>query len=67
MQKLTLNIQGMTCSHCERAVKNAVASLTGVKSIEVNLKNNNATIEFDESIVTLPQIKKAISEEGYQA
>ncbi|MBK5245446.1 MAG: heavy-metal-associated domain-containing protein, partial [Eubacteriaceae bacterium] len=37
MEKLTLNVEGMSCSHCEKAVKNAVGALDGVASVDVDL------------------------------
>ena len=66
MQNLILNVEGMSCSHCENRVKNAVSSLNGVNSVNVDLTNKKVSIELDASIVTEKQIKDAIEEQGYQ-
>lgn len=34
----TLNVEGMSCSHCENAVKKSVGALNGVKNVSVDLK-----------------------------
>ncbi|HEY5664764.1 MAG TPA: cation transporter [Ilumatobacter sp.] len=34
---ITLNVPGMTCGHCEAAVKAEVGALAGVASVEVDL------------------------------
>ena len=65
MQNLELNVEGMSCSHCENRVKNAVSSLNGVNSVNVDLTNKKVSIELDASIVTEKQIKDAIEEQGY--
>lgn len=66
MQNLILNVEGMSCSHCENRVKNAVSSLNGVNSVNVDLANKKVSIELDASTVTEKQIKDAIEEQGYQ-
>ena len=37
MTALTFHVPGMTCGHCESAVKTEVGKLTGVDSIDVDL------------------------------
>jgi copper chaperone len=60
-----LNIEGMSCAHCVKAVKSGVEKLPGVKSVEVSLENKKATVTVDPTLVGLPAIKAAIEEEGY--
>ena len=36
MQKVTFDIQGMTCSSCQAHVEKAVAKIEGVKQVNVN-------------------------------
>ncbi|HEY5555984.1 cation transporter [Acetobacterium sp.] len=36
-KKIILNVEGMSCAHCEKAVKNAVGELDGVESVTVDL------------------------------
>lgn len=65
MAKITLNVEGMSCSHCVNAVKNAAMALDGVSEVEVDLEGKTATVEYRPAEVTLDRIKEAIEEEGY--
>ncbi|MCL1935355.1 MAG: cation transporter [Defluviitaleaceae bacterium] len=64
MEKLALNVKGMTCSHCETAVKNAMEDLN-VNVIQVSSEKELLEIEFDPSKVTLEQIKNEITDMDY--
>lgn len=66
MQKLMLNVEGMSCSHCENRVKNAVDALGGVSSVVVSLSEKTVSVEIDPSAVTEKQVKAAIEEQGYE-
>jgi copper chaperone len=66
METVKLNVEGMSCSHCEKAVKNAVGALSGVKSVAVSLKDKTVTVEHDPNKATLEQIRHEIEEQGYE-
>lgn len=61
----TLNVEGMSCSHCENSVKKAVGALNGVGSVAVDLKGKKVTVEFDPEKVNVDAIKDAIEDQGY--
>ncbi len=61
----TLNVQGMSCQHCVRAVKTSVSALDGVGSVDVSLEKNLVTVGFDPSKATVAAITAAIEGEGY--
>ena len=65
MIRKILNVEGMSCDHCKMAVTKAVSSLEGVGSVEVSLENNTASVEFEESKLSLETIKQAIQAQGY--
>ncbi|MDD3170028.1 MAG: copper chaperone CopZ [Eubacteriales bacterium] len=65
MKKITLNVEGMSCSHCVKAVKDAVAALDGVAEVEVDLKGKTATVEYNAEEIKPERIQEAIEEEGY--
>lgn len=65
MEKVTLNVEGMSCSHCEHAVKTAVGALDGVASVEVSLAEKTVTIEYNAGKVSKDDFKVAIEDEGY--
>jgi len=63
--KTTINITGMSCGHCTARVKKALEEMGGVLWAEVSLENNRAEIEFDESAVSVQQLKDTIEDAGY--
>lgn len=65
MKNDVIKVEGMSCPHCENAVKHAAGSLDGVSKVLVDLKGKNVTVEYDESKVTLKKIKDAIEDQGY--
>jgi copper chaperone len=65
MEKITLNVQGMSCDHCVKAVEGSVGELNGVSSVKVNLKANTVDVEFNNQEVSLDIIKEAIDDQGY--
>jgi copper chaperone len=60
-----LNVEGMSCSHCVNAVNKAVGALDGVRGVMVDLKAKTVTVEYDDSKVTLENIKNEIEDQGY--
>jgi len=60
-----LNIEGMSCEHCARAVKKALESVEGVKAVTVDLANRSA--EFDSDHSDLGPMIEAVAEEGFVA
>lgn len=62
-----LKIEGLSCSHCVNAVTTILKELDGVNNAEVNLPNT-AKVDFDESRISLEEIKTAVNEsEIYKA
>ena len=65
MEKTTLQVSGMTCGHCEKAVKTALLSVEGVKDVAVSLKSGKVDVEFDSSKASMAQLKDAVEDQGY--
>ncbi|AQS55749.1 copper chaperone CopZ [Novibacillus thermophilus] len=65
MEQITLNIKGMSCSHCQQAVTNALKELNGVEKVEVHLDQGTADVTYDGSKVTIEKMKEAVEEQGY--
>ena len=66
MKNVTLNVQGMSCGHCVKAIEGSFGQLEGVN--QVNLKLDEALVEvsFNESQVSLEKIKETIEDQGYE-
>ncbi|MFC5541791.1 copper chaperone CopZ [Ureibacillus thermophilus] len=65
METVTLNVKGMSCNHCVKAVEGSVGSLDGVQEVKVNLEAGEVKVTFDQSKVNLDQIKETIDDQGY--
>lgn len=61
----TITIKGMSCGHCTNHVKEALKSVQGVKSVDVNLEKNIANVELTNS-VTDSSLEAVIKEAGYE-
>ena len=61
------NVTGMTCSACSAHVEKSVKKLNGVKSVNVNLLQNNMHVDFDETAVSVDDIINAVASGGYGA
>ncbi len=66
MRKTTLNIEGMTCEHCENAVTRAITSVKGVKNVKIDLKKNQAEVEHDQAELNIDLIAEAVAKAGYK-
>lgn len=65
MEKTTLKVSGMTCGHCENAVKTALMGVDGVASVIVSLSEGTAEVEYDASKAELGKMKTAVEDQGY--
>lgn len=63
MKDLHIDIVGMTCDHCVRAVRNRLAATPGVSVKDVQV--GTADIALDESKASMSDVEDAISDEGY--
>ncbi len=62
----TLNVEGMSCSHCEKVVKKSVGALDGVHGVTVDLNGKKVTVEYDSEKLKLEAVKEAIEDQGYE-
>ena len=60
---LTLSVPGMTCGHCEAAVKREVGELPGVEHVDVDLERKLVTVRGPE--LDRDAVVGAIDEAGY--
>ncbi|MFA4837648.1 MAG: heavy metal translocating P-type ATPase, partial [Dehalococcoidia bacterium] len=65
LEKLTIPVGGMTCAACVRRVENALRSLDGVVSANVNFATERASVEYIPSRVSLADLKRVIIDAGY--
>jgi copper chaperone len=65
MEKMTLNVKGMSCGHCINAIEGSVGKLSGVTTVKVNLDSGTVSLEFNPNEVTIDKIKETIDDQGY--
>ncbi len=64
MQKMTLQIGGMSCGHCVGAVRKALEQLPSVKIDALTI--GSATVEYDPSTIGGEAIRDAVDDAGYE-
>lgn len=66
MENVTLNVSGMSCGHCVKAVEENVGKLTGVNSVKVDLDSGKVEVAFESEKLSLDTIKETIDDQGYE-
>ncbi len=59
----TFDVRGMTCGHCEMAVKKAVMRLDPQAHVEIDRNHNQVVVQ---SAQARESVAQAITEEGYK-
>ena len=63
MESVHLNIEGMTCEHCVRAIDGRLRKTPGVQVDKVVV--GAVDLHYDKSRISLDDISELISDEGY--
>jgi copper chaperone CopZ len=64
MEQVTLRIDGMSCAHCVRAVRDALAELPGVQVERVDV--GSATVAYDPARTPKSELLDAVRDAGYE-
>nr|WP_094228836.1 heavy metal translocating P-type ATPase [Methanolobus psychrotolerans] len=65
--RITLDIGGMKCAACSQNVEKVLKRLTGVSSASVNITTGKAHVEYNYSLVSVDEMRKAVEGIGYSA
>lgn len=63
MERVRLEIAGMSCGHCARAVEQALRGVDGVRVEGVEI--GGATVAYDTARVRREDLARAVEAEGY--
>lgn len=63
MTEIKLNIEGMSCQHCVKAVEVELEEL-GVESYKVEI--SSAKVKYDENKISEDDLFKAVDEAGFK-
>ena len=67
MKKITLSVDGMTCSACSVGLEKYLNKQDGIKATSVNLVLGTATIIYDETKLTPDDLDKFVSKAGFKS
>ncbi len=62
-----LTIAGMGCDNCVRKLERALRAKEGVKEVHVDGIAGRATITFDRTRTSIPELQEVIAKSGYRA
>jgi len=62
---LALTINGMSCQHCVRAVREALDAVDGVTVSQVDI--GSAQVSFDPALVSVASIEDAVRDAGFES
>lgn len=65
MKRYHIDIRGMSCQHCVKAVIGAAETVAGIASCRVDLSSNSAEVELDESRAGIADVVQAVTSSGY--
>jgi len=61
-----LIVDGITCKHCVDTIKEAVEILDGVLNVDVDIEQKKVSVELDEKITNLENLRNNIEELGFE-
>ncbi|MEM9007089.1 MAG: copper ion binding protein, partial [Cyanobacteria bacterium P01_F01_bin.86] len=62
-----LQLQGMSCASCAKAIDEAIKAVPGVTSVNVNFAEAQAVVSFDAQQTNLEAIQQAVTDAGFRA
>jgi len=62
---IDLQIEGMTCGHCEMTVTKELSKLPGASDVKVSSQTGTASLSVDDS-VDQAQVSAAVEDAGYK-
>lgn len=68
MKRATLQLETLSCPSCLQKIENATKRLNGVEedSIKVLFNSSKVRLNFDETVISIEEIEKAVQSLGYQ-
>src|SRR5712664_652810 len=61
-----MKVPAMDCAACTVVIKKALTQTQGVKTVDLNVEKRTASIVYEDTQVTEPQIEKAIEKAGFK-
>ena len=64
-EKKLFKVSGMSCAACSNRIEKSLGPMDGIENVEAIFSNNSVTVEFDPEVISVDDIKKALSKAGY--
>jgi periplasmic mercuric ion binding protein len=65
LETATLDLPTLQCSMCKKTIENEFKGMEGVEKISVSVKDLNAEVKFDPTVIKLNDIEEKIVLAGY--
>ena len=65
MSLSVITVTGMTCEHCEKAVRPEITAIPGVSQVDVDLPSGEVKV-MAEPAPDIADLRAAVEEAGYQ-
>jgi copper chaperone len=65
MATAILNVPDISCEHCERTIANALTTIAGVRTVNVDIPGQQVCVDYDEAQVNVDRMKDILQEEDY--
>jgi copper chaperone len=65
MAEAVLSVPDISCDHCERTIRSALAPVDGVRNVDVDVPAKRVRVEYDEQVVDVNRLKAILAEEEY--
>ncbi|HHT69786.1 MAG TPA: heavy-metal-associated domain-containing protein [Firmicutes bacterium] len=68
MKTATIQLETLTCPSCVQKIEGALKNLNGVdqESMKIMFNSSKVKLNFDESVLSIDAIEKAITTMGYE-
>ncbi len=66
MQKAVLQLETLTCPTCKKKIEGALDKMDGVEKAKVLFNASKAKVDFDETKVSLDDLRATIEKLGYE-
>ena len=63
--KKFITVYGMVGESCRKSISAEIEKVNGIQRVNIKLPESIVEVEFDEKVITLPEIKKIIQDFGY--
>ncbi len=65
-QNILLNVIGMNCMGCVKAITTALQKIPGIETVNCDLSQKTVLVKYDSDLTTESEIKNTIIDEGFK-